>query len=138
MIYKFVGISDECLTCELCGRSELKKTIALMDESGNFGYYGSECAATLLNTSKKELSKQVRQHESKLKKEQEEIINKAKNEYYYFHPNIKKIDAHMKQLNRDNIPFSERKQYFKEWNELKQEAKKEILERFNLPENTYL
>lgn len=52
--YRFVGITDECVICQRCGKPNLKSTVALsiLDEEGNdFGditYYGSTCAARAL------------------------------------------------------------------------------------------
>jgi hypothetical protein len=47
--FKMIGISDEVLECEYCGKTDLKKTIVLEDtESGEICYYGSECASKAL------------------------------------------------------------------------------------------
>jgi predicted nucleic acid-binding Zn ribbon protein len=53
--YRIKGTTDECTTCEKCGRSDLKKTIvlAILDADGNeedYTYYGSDCAARALGT----------------------------------------------------------------------------------------
>ncbi|MEV7512125.1 hypothetical protein AB0O57_29630 [Streptomyces sp. NPDC091201] len=48
------GITDECTTCECCGRSNLKRTVALApldpdgNEDGEPAYYGTGCAAAAL------------------------------------------------------------------------------------------
>jgi hypothetical protein len=42
---RIMGISDDVTTCECCGRSELRKTVALGDENGGIKYYGCDCAA---------------------------------------------------------------------------------------------
>ncbi|MCX5206104.1 hypothetical protein OG897_32420 [Streptomyces sp. NBC_00237] len=45
------GVTDDCTTCDCCGRSNLKRTVALipLDEDGNEDgdavYYGTACAA---------------------------------------------------------------------------------------------
>lgn len=41
---KIVGITDEVLQCECCGKSNLKRTVLLSDGR----YYGSNCAARAL------------------------------------------------------------------------------------------
>ena len=44
-----LGTSDEVLQCECCGKSDLKKTIALqLTEDGDAVYYGSDCASRAL------------------------------------------------------------------------------------------
>ncbi len=45
---KLVGITDEITTCDCCGKTNLKKTFAVMDDDGNVNYYGSECYARLM------------------------------------------------------------------------------------------
>ena len=51
--YRYVGITDECVQCEKCGKAELKSTVVLsiLDADGNhtdYVYYGSTCAARAL------------------------------------------------------------------------------------------
>lgn len=45
---KIVGIVDEVTTCQLCGREDLKKTVAVMDDGGYVSYYGCECVHKVL------------------------------------------------------------------------------------------
>jgi len=42
-----LGITDEVTTCECCGKSNLKRTVAL-DNGGGVVYYGTSCAARAL------------------------------------------------------------------------------------------
>lgn len=51
--YRYIGITDECLTCQKCGRDELKSTVvlAILDADGTeeeITWYGSTCAAKVL------------------------------------------------------------------------------------------
>lgn len=133
---KYIGVSDEVLTCHQCGRS-VKKTIVIENESGHINYYGSECATNILKLSKKELTKQVNSTLKQKKKEQEELIKKARYQYYK-HPNIVKVNAEIQECNKLNIPFAERKHFFANWSLLQREAKEEIIKRFNLPSDTQL
>jgi hypothetical protein len=48
---KILGISDEVLTCGCCGKSNLKRTVAL-DIDGDVAYYGTDCAGMALMGSK--------------------------------------------------------------------------------------
>jgi len=48
--YRVLGVSDECDTCECCGRTNLKATavLAVLDADGNVEaetYFGRSCAA---------------------------------------------------------------------------------------------
>lgn len=51
--YRYLGITDECVECQQCGRTELRSTVvlAILDADGNtedVTYYGSTCAAKAL------------------------------------------------------------------------------------------
>ncbi|MER7433153.1 hypothetical protein ABT341_00335 [Pseudonocardia alni] len=52
--FRYLGITDECVKCERCGKAELKSTVvlAILDADGNVDavtYYGSSCAARALS-----------------------------------------------------------------------------------------
>lgn len=48
-IFEFVGITDDVTACDLCGRSNLKRTVILrMGDGGGEVHYGSDCAARAL------------------------------------------------------------------------------------------
>jgi hypothetical protein len=49
MTYKFCGTTDEITTCDCCGKSNLKKTVVLQNENGDYLYYGVDCAARTIN-----------------------------------------------------------------------------------------
>lgn len=51
--FKYIGITDECVECQKCGKTELRATVvlAMLDADGNeeeITYYGSTCAARAL------------------------------------------------------------------------------------------
>jgi hypothetical protein len=51
--FRYLGITDECVECQRCGRVDLRSTVvlAVLDEDGNtedVTYYGSHCAARAL------------------------------------------------------------------------------------------
>ena len=51
--FRYIGITDECVECQKCGRNELRSTVvlAVLDADGNtedVTYYGSTCAARAL------------------------------------------------------------------------------------------
>jgi len=39
-----VGVSDEILECFCCGKLNLKRTVVLRDDDGQYSFYGSSCA----------------------------------------------------------------------------------------------
>jgi len=42
---KILGLSDENLTCECCGKKNLKSTVAIGLDDGGTVFYGRDCAA---------------------------------------------------------------------------------------------
>jgi hypothetical protein len=52
--FRYIGVTDDCVTCQNCGKDELKSTVvlAILDADGNqdgdVTYYGSSCAARAL------------------------------------------------------------------------------------------
>ena len=56
MTLKFLGTTDTVVTCECCGRTNLKKTVALDDGFG-VRYYGTACAARALGKTTKAVKK---------------------------------------------------------------------------------
>jgi len=77
-----LGISDEHLECDRCGRIELKKTIVIQNtETGSINYYGSECASMIMEFDTKEINKQARKAKKESDKElakRKAVINKNK------------------------------------------------------------
>lgn len=52
--FRYLGITDECVECQKCGKVDLRSTVvlAVLDVDGNtedVTYYGSTCAARALN-----------------------------------------------------------------------------------------
>lgn len=47
--YTFLGTSDDHTTCECCGKSDLKSTVAIHDiDNGTDHFFGTTCAARAL------------------------------------------------------------------------------------------
>jgi hypothetical protein len=51
--FRYIGVTDECVECQKCGKTELRATVvlAILDADGNtedVTYYGSTCAARAL------------------------------------------------------------------------------------------
>ncbi len=42
------GITDSVSTCDCCGKTNLKRTVAIETESGEILHYGTSCAASYL------------------------------------------------------------------------------------------
>ncbi len=54
--YTFLGTTDEVTACDCCGKSDLKMTVAIMDdERGESLYFGTTCAARALKIGVKEV-----------------------------------------------------------------------------------
>lgn len=55
-----LGVSDDVTGCECCGKTGLKRTVALGDADGAVVYYGTDCAARALGVTGKQVDKDVR------------------------------------------------------------------------------
>lgn len=51
MTWRIRGVSDECTTCEVCGREELKRTVLLETEDGDQLWAGTSCAGKKVGAS---------------------------------------------------------------------------------------
>jgi hypothetical protein len=57
-VFRFLGTTEEVTTCDLCGRKDLKNTVALEPfEGGEIVYYGSDCAARAIGWTQREIVK---------------------------------------------------------------------------------
>ena len=54
---KYLGTTDDVTTCDCCGRTELKSTVALSIDESDAVYYGVTCAAHALKRSVAEVKK---------------------------------------------------------------------------------
>jgi hypothetical protein len=57
---KFLGTTDDVTTCDCCGRTGLKSTVALEREDGAQVFYGVTCAALALKSTAKDVRKGAR------------------------------------------------------------------------------
>jgi len=54
--YTFLGTSDEVDACDCCGKSDLKRTVAILDnDGGETLYFGTTCAARTLKATVKDV-----------------------------------------------------------------------------------
>ena len=60
-VYRVLGTSDDHDTYELCGRTELKRTVALeCVDTGEVVHFGTDCAARAAGWTERELSTRIR------------------------------------------------------------------------------
>ena len=60
-MYTFKTVTDSVTDCDCCGRSELKRTMVLIDnESGDAKYFGTVCGARALGWSEKKATKKAK------------------------------------------------------------------------------
>ncbi len=45
---KILGVTDEILTCQKCGKPNLKRTVVLLLDNDQVVHYGTDCAARAL------------------------------------------------------------------------------------------
>jgi hypothetical protein len=57
--YAAIGTTDENTTCDCCGKSNLKMTVVLRDDEGEFYFFGRSCAARATGWKAANLDRQV-------------------------------------------------------------------------------
>jgi hypothetical protein len=68
---RYLGTTDDVTTCECCGRTGLKGTVAIiLNDAPDPVYYGVTCAAHALNTTAKEVRYEAKRADT-LKREKE-------------------------------------------------------------------
>jgi len=133
VIYKWVGITDEVTTCEICGKEYLKKTIMLANEEGNISYMGCCCAAKAMGRSYSETKKRQDQEARRLAREAKEKAKQIAKEAciaYRSHPEIKAIEEEINTCNRNNIPPKNRP--IKAWCDVKNKVKSLISKQYGV------
>lgn len=63
--YRVIGTTEEVNHCECCGRQDLKRTVALLDnETGDITYFGTTCAANAAGWTVNETTARIRAAEA--------------------------------------------------------------------------
>lgn len=62
---KALGITDERTTCDCCGKSNLKCTVAMELDSGEIVYYGRVCASRNTGKTTKQINSEVRAEQAR-------------------------------------------------------------------------
>ena len=58
--YHYLGTTDERDTCDSCGRTNLKRTVALQPPAGPAVFFGTSCAARSLRIPARDVRVQIR------------------------------------------------------------------------------
>jgi hypothetical protein len=126
MKFRILGSTNDVTTCECCGRTDLKKTVALDDYEGNIIYLGETCAAKAMEMKVNEFKKVYTSELAQLRNEKEKFINT--------HPLTKAISKEVTELNNKGIPFKQRMElgYIKKWAEMTNKVHAELDPKYSL------
>lgn len=69
---RFLGTTDDVTTCDCCGRTNLKSTVAISIDDADPVYYGVTCAAHALNCSAKHVRAESRRADDERERAAEE------------------------------------------------------------------
>lgn len=87
--YRFLGTTDEVTTCDCCGRSDLKSTVALENtETGENVFFGVVCAARALKITAKEVkadAKKANDEKAEAVRREREAADKAESARWTAH-----------------------------------------------------
>jgi hypothetical protein len=76
MTYRAIGIDDSVNTCDCCGKSGLKSTVTMVDDSGEIVHFGSVCASHNSGKDNKTIKNGIVE-------DLQNRIDRAKLEYYH-------------------------------------------------------
>ena len=63
---KALGITDERTSCDCCGKSNLKCTVAMELDGGEIVYYGRTCASRNTGKTSRQINAEVRAEEARI------------------------------------------------------------------------
>jgi hypothetical protein len=72
--YTVAGTTDENTTCDCCGKSNLKMTVVLRDEDGEFHFFGRSCAARATGWKSAYLSREILSADSRANAAREALV----------------------------------------------------------------
>lgn len=125
--YSIEGISDERLTCDHCGKANLKRTVVLRHtDSGSVEYFGTTCAAKAAGWQ----TAQVRRAATAAV----DARKAARLDAIHNHPLYIASREEVAQANRDRVPFSQRPTL--RWSSMQAKAIDEIDGR-DVPDSAY-
>lgn len=130
--YKFLGFNDDCCTCDICGKEDLRGTYALESfTTGDIVRAGSVCGAKMLGFT-------IAEFVSTHKKEFKLLFMKAKNELINS-SEYKAYNNEIDRLNNLNIyNYRERMETLNPLELMKTNVSQSIIKKYSLPLNTYL
>ena len=103
------GINDEKDFCELCGKTELKRVVWMMNDDGELKHVGTSCAAKMAGFTVKEQKKAEKNWIDSIREKQSNEINWARNHS----PEAKAYREKQADINKSDIPFRERRSHWK-------------------------
>lgn len=152
--YKILGFNDDQCECDICGKQELKGTYAIENlMTGEIFRAGSSCGAKMARWTVKELVSKYKQGErEKLDAAKKEYTNSY--EFLAYHNALDFLDKERCEIERKVWACSthegraqieatkrnleDRLNYLRPFNEPMKKRLFEVLNKYNLPTNTYL
>lgn len=79
-MYTIEGITDERDSCDCCGKTNLKRTVVLRTEDGEFVFFGTTCAARAMKRTVKEVKAGIKSAEDRKREIERAAWQKAQDE----------------------------------------------------------
>jgi hypothetical protein len=124
-----LGTDDSVTTCDCCGKSNLKFTVAIQLADGEVVHYGSVCARRNTGKDQRTITSEIKAHEA----DQRAAAQAA----YRAHPAY--LAERARFAERDRLPFGDARrmgmaaaEFVREWVAAAHAARNEIAVRFNV------
>lgn len=117
---RLLGITDSVNTCDCCGKTDLKCTVAFEQEDLNIVYYGRICAQRWYGKAQKVINGELRTIKDN--------ANSEASKLYRSDPIYAEYEALLAKLNQQKLMFNERWAILQPISQLNEAKRKEIAE----------
>lgn len=98
---KLLGITEDVITCDCCGRTNLKCTVAFQSEDSSIRYYGRTCASNWYGKPSRTITAELKSIETEARQEASRLFQSEP--VYAEYRNL------LQSLNNRKISFQERR-----------------------------
>lgn len=117
---ELLGITDSMNTCDCCGKTDLKCTVAFRQSGGNIVYYGRICAQQWYGKSQKDINKEIKSIKEQAGYEADATL---RNDACYL-----EYETTLNRLNTEKVEFGVRMATLRPFSEKLSARRKEIIQ----------
>lgn len=136
-MFNILGTDDSVNTCDCCGKTNLKFTVVVENESGEILHYGCVCATRHTKYTNKEIKQKINEVEEQAKAEYDRRLKLAENEFLRSVENIN-LKAKMNAAHKTGLVGVAFKKFCEVERAASDVKERELIEKYNLTNTKYL